>query len=539
MPDDLRSQTLNIHLARTPTPVSAELLKLEEIDSQHLIQIDSDTTGELYIQPTTPSPPNWASFFSPHVPLEQFGNNSSTGAVFLVRKGEHTFAFTFGRGWSLLKREQWEARFGLKVALNCIGENTVRTINKHSLDQLLRHTSEQASRDATPREFGFDIEQDLLKAVTGKPLDQRTFGETITGAESLVLDVPVSIDALPPLLDRLHNKFLDISYREKFPWVDQIEEVASQQLKDDLDALLTAKINDGTTDRIWMAVPEWIDWRTVGRFVLPARSGTFEYRDIHLAALLRAQGPNETIDRDWLRRRSIKCIDLEGETLHKWTAYECLYAEMDHQEKTFLLSGGKWYSVQSDFVRQINTALQTIPTYEGQLPEFKDASEGRYLQRITRDPSTGIALLDRKLIRFVSDRSAIEFCDLYTIDRDMFHIKRYGQSSALSHLFAQGVVAGETFQMETAFRHAVNEQLPETHKLPNPSMRPDLHQFRIIFAIISDRPGPLRLPFFSRLNLKHAARRLEMCGFRVATSKIAVEEGFSKMAKAKARKRKT
>jgi uncharacterized protein (TIGR04141 family) len=101
MPDDLRSQTLNIHLARTPTPISTELLKLEEIASQHLIQIDSATTGELYIQPPTSSPPEWPRFSSPHIPLDQFGNNSSTGAAFLIRKGEHAFAMTFGRGSSL------------------------------------------------------------------------------------------------------------------------------------------------------------------------------------------------------------------------------------------------------------------------------------------------------------------------------------------------------------------------------------------------------------------------------------------------------
>jgi len=538
MPDDLRSQPLTIHLARTPAKVSSELLKLEEIASQHVMQIDAATTGELYIQSPTSSPPDWAYFFQPHVPLEQFGSNSSTGAAFLVRKAENAFAMTFGRGWSLLKREHWEERFGLKVALNCIGENTVRTINKHSLDQLLRHTSEQASRNASPREFGFDIEQDLLKAVTGKPLDEKTFGEWITGAESLLINVPISIGSLPPLLDKLHEKFLDTSYRENFPWVDQIEEVTNKRLKEELDALLTARINAGNTNHIWMAVPEWIEWKNVSRFSFPSLGGTFEYKDIQLAALLRAKRAGEVIDADWLQRRKIKCLDLEGEPRHIWTAYQCLYAELEHEGKTYLLSGGKWYSIQSGFVEQVNAALNTIPDYEGQVPEFKDDSEGKYLERITKDPSIGIALLDRKLIKYGGDHSAVEFCDLFTTNKDMFHVKRYGQASALSHLFAQGVVSGETFQMDAVFRYAVNHQLPPTHQIANPSMRPGLGEFRVIFAIISDRPGDLRLPFFSRLNLKHAAKRLEMCGFRVAKTKIPVEEAFSKTAKLKARMRK-
>jgi len=538
MPDDLKSQPLKIHLARTPAAISTRLLKLEDIASRHLIQIDTVTTGELYIQLPTSGPPDWAYFFLPHLSPDQFGTNSSTGAVFLVRKGENAFAMTFGRGWSLLEKEHWEERFGLKVALNCIGENTVRTIDKHSLDQLLCHTSEQASRDATPREFGFDIEQDLLKGVTGKPLDEETFGKRITGAESLFIDVPVSIESLPLLLDKLHEKFLDASYQEYFPWVDQIEEVANRRLKEDLDAFLTARINSGNTEHIWMAVPEWIEWNKVSRFRFLARAGTFEYADIHLGALLRAKGSGEVVDTDWLSRRKIECIDLNGETLHKWTAYQCLYAEIEHEGKTFLLSGGKWYSVQADFVQKVNTALETIRNYEGELPVYRDSSEPQYLERITQDPASGIALLDKKLIKYGGDRSAVEFCDLYTAHRDMFHIKRYGQASALSHLFAQGVVSGETFQMDAAFRRAVNDQLPPTHQIPNPGMRPGLEQYRIIFAIISDRLGALRLPFFSRLNLKHAAKRLEMCGFRVAKTKISVDTVFSKTAKLKPRMRK-
>lgn len=118
-------------------------------------------------------------------------------------------------------------------------------------------------------------------------------------------------------------------------------------------------------------------------------------------------------------------------------------------------------------------------------------------------------------------------------------MKRYGQSSALSHLFAQGVVSGEIFQMDATFRHEVNKLLPQNCQIANPETRPKRDEFRVIYAIISDRPGPLHLPFFSRLNLKHAAKRLEIAGFRVAKAKIPVDTVFSKAAKAtrKVRKR--
>ncbi len=143
--------------------------------------------------------------------------------------------------------------------------------------------------------------------------------------------------------------------------------------------------------------------------------------------------------------------------------------------------------------------------------------------------------MDQRNIVYGGSHSKIEFCDLYSNQREIFHVKRYGQSSALSHLFAQGLVSGELFQRDEHFRREVNRKLPVSHRLESPKDRPARDHFRVIFAIITDKPGALQLPFFSRLNLRHAASRLEMYGFRVAKAKIVVEEAFRLMQRFRAR----
>jgi uncharacterized protein (TIGR04141 family) len=286
-----------------------------------------------------------------------------------------------------------------------------------------------------------------------------------------------------------------------------------------------------------MAVPERITWHKVAGFRFPSRGSTFEYQDIHLDHFLKAAGL--PIDNEKLIMRTIECFSHDSRKLHHWPAYKCVYAEIEHEGKVFLLSGATWYSVKSDFIEDVNAAFQRITDYEGEFPEFKDDSEGTYLMRIAQDDPTKIALTDKKNIQYGGNQSKVEFCDLFTKTNDMFHVKRYGQSTALSHLFAQGVVAGESFQMDANFRRAVNAILPNTHQISDVDKRPKQDQFRIVFAIISDRPGILRLPFFSRLNLKHAANRLEIAGFRVAKSKIRVDEAFSKTARLKRKLRKS
>src|SRR6476646_5106025 len=179
---DARVQSLTIYLARHGTKLE-ELTKADYTAiSPYKIEISPGATGLLYIDPPSSDRPDWAYFFDGFVDLDEFGKNSSTAALLLVEAQSKYFALTFGRGRFMLKDENVEEKFGLKVALNCIGEGSVRSIQKRSLDQILRLSQEQASRDATTSEFGFDIEQDLLGGVTGTPTQPDDFGVRISGA---------------------------------------------------------------------------------------------------------------------------------------------------------------------------------------------------------------------------------------------------------------------------------------------------------------------------------------------------------------------
>jgi uncharacterized protein (TIGR04141 family) len=351
------------------------------------------------------------------------------------------------------------------------------------------------------------------------------------------LTVPLHLNQLPELLNTLYDRFKETSYKKKFPWVDQIGEVADSGLQQELDSVLVSRVHAGKTENIWMAVPQLISWEKVSGFRFPAKGRSARYPDIHLQHFLSAIGGCSAISIPVLHGRSVRCEDQDGRKLHEWIAYHCLYAELEHAKELFVLSSGKWYNVQSDFVGETNAAYERVAKCDVTLPEFKDGSEGQYLRRVAESDPKRLLLLDQELIPYGGGHSQVEFCDLLSTDYDLFHVKRYGQASALSHLFAQGLISGELFQMDPRFREEINKMLPRDRRLQNVKLRPAQGQYRVVFAIISDHRGELRLPFFSRLNLKHAARRLEAYGFRVAKAKIDVNEVFSKTAKFRSRKR--
>ena len=75
------------------------------------------------------------------------------------------FAVTFGPGRYLLRPDIWVERFGLRVALNSIGKEKIRTIDKTTFDAISRHSKEQGSKETDVEDFGLDIEQDRVLPV--------------------------------------------------------------------------------------------------------------------------------------------------------------------------------------------------------------------------------------------------------------------------------------------------------------------------------------------------------------------------------------
>ena len=82
--------------------------------------------------------------------------------------------------------------------------------------------------------------------------------------------------------------------------------------------------------------------------------------------------------------------------------------------------------------------------------------------------------------------------------------------------------------MQSDFRESVNQRLPESHRIEDHTRQPSPREYQIVFAVVSNQAGDdLSLPFFSRLNLRVAVRRLQTYGYRVSIGKIPVQQSFA------------
>jgi len=532
-----KKHALNVYLAKTDVAELSDIIKDPDSLAQWEIQVTGLRACTLVIKKAFSNLPKWSKFFEGKISDKEFGKNSSTGAALYAHLGNSRFIITFGMGRHLIDSSKIEMNFGLKVALNSLDVSTLRSIDKASFEAHPTQSREQTGIATELKYFGLDVEQDLLRAITGKPRDA-ALGGRLSGMDSVKLNVEVDLEKLPKLLKKLEAAYKDDLYKKGvFAFVDHIGEVKDKTLKDSLDTELIKRINANQIERIWLSVPEIIDWDRVVGFRYSMGSRAARLYDIRLSEFIESLN-KPAVDGALLRSRKIYCVDSEDLPIFDKPAYYFVYAEVTFDNEVYLLNNGKWYKIGHDYADQVNQFFSNIPKYEKPLPIYDDETEGDYNQRVCVDNPQRFALLDKKNIKITGAASVVEPCDLYDKDKEFIHVKRYSGSSVLSHLFNQGLVSGELFQMSVEYREILNSKLPKYFSIAESANRPKPNEYKVVFAIISESDADLSIPFFSKISIRHVTNRLEAIGFNVLVAKVSVAELRKKTKKYAASKQK-
>lgn len=514
---------LSIYLAKEGAGNHDENIKSAGSLNKTTLDLGNGCQATLYIRRQHSNPPKWAKFFHDFVDASVFGRNSSTGAVLSIPWQQRTFLVAFGQGWHNIDSARIETEFGLRTALNILDSTSIRSIDKSTLEAQPTHLREQSGRATEVQYFGIDVERDLLRAVTGKP-DDEYFGSRVSGLDSIHLSLDLDPEDLPDLLGKLLVAYRSDTYKTgPFSWIDHIGLIRDTEVTDELDNLLIDRINRRDIHKIWLSVPEIIDWNRVVGFRYSMGKRAPRVYDVRLLDFLETLKDGEVSQVD-LMHRKIYCVDADDNPVLDRPAYYYLYAEVERNNEVCLLNNGKWYRVEPNYADTINQNFDSIQPYDKELPIYNDESEGDYNERVAGAEPASYALMDKDLAYVPGAASGVEICDLYRSEKELIHVKRYGGSSVLSHLFNQGLVSGELFKMDPVYRNIVNDKLPADRKIADPAASPLPGEYRVIYAIISESADPLSVPFFSKISLKNCVVRLEAMGFTAMLAKISVEE---------------
>ncbi|MAF28864.1 MAG: hypothetical protein CL820_09875 [Croceicoccus sp.] len=489
--------------------------------------------------------PKWARFLElSEEEKKKVFNHTAFGLVFVQASGRW-FAVSFGMGHVKLDPAAFEQDFGLRVVLNAVDPKQLKSADVRTPDENTLSRRTQTSRGSDQTAFAIDIERDLVRGLAGTPKDEG-FGSYVAGTDGLTLNRKLEIAELSQACADAYAVYQKTDYKTDFGWIDQIRHIREQELIDKLDAklveALAKAVDECETDGIHLAFPIIYD---------PEKSSLIRYKgfrswqlyaDLDLPGYLDALKEREKTGYsvEDLRNHTVHEVDDDGHDCGgKWKLRECIVFETELDGSTYVFSGGRWYQIDQNLAKEVQEFFDATSKVDMPAAEA-DETEETYNKRVA-GLDADMVCLDRRLIKPTGATSKIEACDFLGRERQLIHVKDKTSSSRLSHLFSQGTVSARVLATDPPSRDSVRNEViavqAETGQtgyediIPNSGNDFTRGDFTVVYSVIaaSDKP---KLPFFSLVSFRQAARELHALGYKWAFAWIEKPKSGAK-AKAK------
>lgn len=523
-----KATKLSIYLLKKDENIDNVIKNIDDISKK--INRKDIGGGTFFYKESSLNTPSWVKSFFDNELLEINLKNKSTSAVYIktvdVDDDKRTFLIPFGYGHSMIDDIFCEGDFGMRLTLNIVEKSSIKQVKTRALTKDPKNTIAQLGQKGALSDFGIDIEQDLIEEVTGIPEESYidTFGSgPVTGRVRFSVSKKTSINDIDNFLRECLFHYQKDTYKIRYPFMENVKHIRSPQFLNDklIEHLKEGKENDDV--KVWMAIPDSIEWDRVKGFLFPGR-GNDLVDDISFDYFKQCTLENniKKLDIQFLNNKKVVSISKESDMIDKrWSLFQCLCCEIHDNGNDFILSNANWYKIDNNFAKGVQKDYEKImEESKGQkalLEAYKGEHEKEYNKRLAKS-SNELVLMDRVMIPHGQTGSTIEFCDVYDKNKKSFiHVKIYHGSGPLSHLFAQARISGKLFLYDPEFRKKVHKKeagIPEEDMALNVNTKLDASKYKVIYAIISDKEEDLNLPFFSKVNLRNEINQLRVLGFQ-------------------------
>lgn len=454
--------------------------------------------------------------------------SASVSAVLVIKEDSRLFAFTFGHGGrSMLSSLSYELDFGLRVVLNRVDVEKLRSVDTKNLEDVVISTRKQASQDSGLGAFSIDISRDMLKGVVGNPT-QSDFYKRIAGADSATFSTELEFEKLGEICEDLLDAYQSDDYKKNFGFIDRIRPVREKPVIEELDNRLLDAIRTKDIGSMHLAPSRIVDWDKMEEFSFggSGQRSTISSEELSLVNYIANFKPSKlaNLTVDAIRRHPIFVKYSSADTFVKeFNVYECIIWQTETPNGLFTLMDGSWFKIDTNFAKQVTSLAKDLTDVSAFLPKAENnEKEGEYNKSVSLKDSK-LALLDQKMIKTKGMISAVECCDLFSLNREFIHVKKRNSSATLSHLFSQGSVSAELFFQVPEFRSELKNVLRKDnfnqHIKLVPDGKPLPSDYHVVYAIIAKfgKNGvPPELPFFSAVNLYQHHERLKRLGVNVS-----------------------
>lgn len=491
--------------------------------------------ARLFVGRVYTSEPDWLAFLRSGASGLPSLINSGSAAVLFVPVNKRLLAVCFGHVHLVLSTDAFERQFGLRVVLNSVARKSIRSLDTATPDAVVVQRRVQASQDSDIGLFDIDVDRDLVSLVAGTPTDT-AFARFLAGKDSLRLTCPLSAAGVLNKCKKAFGIYKSDAYKADYGWIDHVCAVREVDVIDKLDAKLEvalASLRAGKASDLHLAPPEIVDYmegQAICYSGLGERGEEFTRLTIedYVSELARCGFNGSIADIKAGHRISAKkdAGDLFSE---RWKVYDSFVFETRLDGGQYVMFAGEWFRLDRSFAADVEAFFKNLPRATI-ISSTKKSNEEELIADLASS-RTDLAKLDRSKINPSGTRHAnLEPCDFYSDKKEFIHLKDGHSSGPISHLWMQGVVSAEAFSTDAEYRKKIREHVKsirsgfEKH-LPDDTVKPVPSEYRVVFGIMREplKAGRLDLPFFSKVSLRTAAKRIQALGYPVALNLIRKE----------------
>jgi uncharacterized protein (TIGR04141 family) len=515
-----KSRSFSIYLLKDGYTATNTLKDDHALDDQ-MQGDDLPDDATLFVLDNPPTPPWWKGYFGIQQPLMQ----TLKGAIVFLPVGDRTFAITFGHVYHNLKSESYEYDFGLRVTLNCLDPDKLKSLDSLSPEKAKRQRTQMpVGSDLTY--FDFDRDSTILKCLTGAVKEEhKPFFKHATGASSIRVNSDVGPDGLAGLCAKLLELYEDEAYKISFPDIQNVSPVKDPVKVDALNAKLIAALRD-KDESLVLTVPDIVNYADAMHATFSGeRKLGLNYDDVFLDRyyeyLAQTGFDLATISLDTIKRHCLVLTDPDGQPRgDRPSILKCLIFDttLDGGAQTYHLCEGNWYQVNGDYVSALSDYLDPLCA-ETTLPAYNHDDEAAFNLACTLAAEARLCM-DKGNISLVGQKQ-VEPCDIFEVSDDkivLHHVKKSTVSATLSHLFNQGLNSIQLIRDETEALE--NLKALAADQAPDGEEAAFLEAFegknyKVTFQIITHKnkdDKSLNLPLFSRISLKRTMKELRRMG---------------------------
>jgi uncharacterized protein (TIGR04141 family) len=459
----------------------------------------------------------WAGFFADAVDYDSSKmKNSRCGLVFLTKYKDRIFAITAGMGFSAINRDKIEYDFGLKVALNELDHDKILGVDSRSCELNAVQKREISSIEGRFEEFGFDSYTDMLSRVLGKA-EASALARTVVGSDALIINDKMKMSDVPGKIRKSYKLYGSEKYKERYAFIDNVKLVKSKARRDVLTEKMVDSIRNYKENKVVLVAPDIDIAVNAAAYRVSCGRERVDFSDVKedgvldfVVSMLKGGAGLDSC--------FIDALDADGGTVAgKRRIKDYISCEVEESGDYFLFADRRWYRVSSDFAVDIDEEIGAINILKNYMPDVKvfgdkTETEGEYNKRATK--IIGGVLFDRDLHYTDKSGGSIEMCDIFGNDGKIIHVKKYGSSSVLSHLFNQGYVSAETLRRDRSSEEWFVNRIKEKGGCVPDGGFGESKNIKIVYAIVGARKGATlqTLPFFSKVSLKSFYDRLRVMG---------------------------